>query len=1116
MTVTASAHPRSVGKYTLLRCLSGPDKTPGTETPPEARAAAPRAPLAEIAQVTPGASYLAADAHAGQLRVLRVLSAASDAARTPDLDQARLLTRISHPNLLQVIEVDCTAPPERIAYVVTEYLTGRDLRAVSARASARRLPVSAALFIAREVARGLAAVHGHGLVHGALTPRRILCGWRGEVKVTGLGAPHTAAEPASEGEASPEREHAAYTAPELRQGAPASPASDVYSLGVVLWELLTGALPDAAADAAPHTLAELSPDAPASLEQVVQRAIAESPEARFDTAEALRQALSRELLRVAPDLDAADLAQLLRERYGEEIDIEQSEHEWLLDTAWNALPRRPTTGRPASGASPLGALHAAHWLDLDAPPARPPTGTGPVARTASPATVRPATPAPAAATLRRPVLSPEARIAESPLIEGRYRLRRLVGVGGMGAVFEAEHVAIGKRVAVKILHPQFSQHADLVERLRREAQAAARLGHPGIAAVHDFGRTDDGSAYLVMEFLDGTDLGAVLRAQRKLPEARVLHIAIQAVRALAAAHRAGIVHRDLKPENIFLVSPRDWPPPSSQSREGERAGVPEPVDDEAADMVKVLDFGIAVQLEEEAPARPNSRPEWRSAPPVSAGPPAAAATRPARLTSPGLTVGTPEYMAPEQAMGQAVDARADIYAVGALLYEMLCGQVPFSARTAPELLTLKTSLPAPPLRSIEASVSVTLEAVVQRCLEREPALRPQSMEDLERSLVVAAVELGVAIAPQTSGARSGRLLIGEPGGAPRARPSVSSPLPARSESKPGASSSSSPSPMGTSGGRSAEPDDAAETRRIVRESGDALGLGGTALPAVPAGAALRTRKRWTRTAIALGVATGLIVVGFGTARYIQKRQREQTAPPAGLEAARGPAQGDTPPPGPLGTLSSVQRAAPAIVGAPRPEAARGDTAMLVEWARRAAAGGRYTAPPGDNLVELLRRIETESPHSAEAGQLRLQAEASLLARAADLLKRHRPLDALQAYRALTALGASPKALAAFPRMELAQQLATFSRASLRKRSEPAQLAAAASVELGPSLPSAYLASAEAMLAQGKREAAAAAYRRVLELHPHPTERRQAEIGLQRLARLAPPHPAPVRHPPPRR
>src|SRR5262249_47223224 len=235
------------------------------------------------------------------------------------------------------------------------------------------------------------------------------------------------------------------------------------------------------------------------------------------------------------------------------------------------------------------------------------------------------------------------------IVDGRYRVERVLGTGGMGAVYEAEHIEIGKKVAIKVLHPQFSQQADLVARFRREARAASKVGHPNIVDVTDSGTTQAGAVYFVMERLDGVHLGDVLRHQRRIAFDRAVVIGVQVCRALAAALAAGIIHRDLKPENVFLTS-----------RDGN------------ADFVKILDFGIAKQ------DMGNQN-------------------LPRRLTTPGVAMGTPEYMAPEQAAGKSIDGRVDIYAVGAILYEMLTGEPPHAGANAMEVITKKaTEAPTPP------------------------------------------------------------------------------------------------------------------------------------------------------------------------------------------------------------------------------------------------------------------------------------------------------------------------------------------------------------------------------------------------------------------------------------
>ena len=802
--------PRPVGKYALLRLLDEPSPrggraadhsgflaanlvgTSAVEAGADAVAALLLPPAPPPAERSPAALYLASEAAIDKPRAVLVLP--SVASARPDLEGARQLCGLVHPNLLQVLDA---GRADAELFIASEWLIGCDLAELLARAAEKpaRIPIATALYLAREVARGLHAEHTHGgplAAHGGVAPSNILCGHGGEVKLmhrerleqllAGALPDEAGAETGVPRPMLPPPRVRAYQAADQAWGAAATRRGDVYALGAVLWELLTrrrlheddpallaldlgtsglASRPIAnipiSIDGEPDPLDVTVPqpgilvppsayarDVPPSVDALVLRALDPRPEERFASAEELRQALSRELARLAPELSDSEsgcVAALLREVLGDELAHKCAEHEWLLESARTLWGR----GRPPSGGRPTAEASRSPWPERSSP-----------LPSLSALTVPPELAKTQPGPPRRPVQSPEERLDREQLIDGRYRLRRLIGVGGMGAVYEAEHTAICKRVALKILHPQFSKHADLIERLRREAQAASRIGHPNIVDVTDFGRTDDGSAYLAMEYLHGTDLGAILRARGRIPEPRTLHIGVQLVRALAAAHRVGIIHRDLKPENVFLVDPVDW-----TEAEGARLEF-ESVPSLGQDLVKVLDFGIAMQQTESVP-----RPVPRAA----------------RLTSPGLTVGTPEYMAPEQAMGLKVDPRADIYAVGTMLYEMLCARVPFIAASVPELLTFKTCQDAPPPHLWLPAISPPFEAVILRCLARDPSARPQSMEELERELIMVATEQGIVLDPMRSGAMSSRAYLnserptsGAASGAVRPPAGVSSPV----------------------------------------------------------------------------------------------------------------------------------------------------------------------------------------------------------------------------------------------------------------------------------------------------------------------------------------------------
>jgi serine/threonine-protein kinase len=274
----------------------------------------------------------------------------------------------------------------------------------------------------------------------------------------------------------------------------------------------------------------------------------------------------------------------------------------------------------------------------------------------------------------------------------RYKLLRKVGEGAVGEVYEAEHVLIHRKVAVKVLQRRIANNRDAIARLQREAESTTGLGHPNIVDSFDFGYSDDGHVYLVMEWLDGENLDQVL-SREKVDVQTALDIAAQAAAGLAEAHEHGVIHRDLKPANLFITHDR-----AGQLR------------------VKVLDFGIAKLALHET-----------------------------RLTGTGVLIGTPNYMAPEQAFGEEVDARTDIYALGVMLYEMLTGSVPFTAETPVAVLHQHTAVApvAPSRRAPDRRITPEVEAIVLRCLAKKPQDRYDSMPEV----VAALAEAGAVVEP---------------------------------------------------------------------------------------------------------------------------------------------------------------------------------------------------------------------------------------------------------------------------------------------------------------------------------------------------------------------------------
>ena len=283
---------------------------------------------------------------------------------------------------------------------------------------------------------------------------------------------------------------------------------------------------------------------------------------------------------------------------------------------------------------------------------------------------------------------------------GNYRLVDVLGTGGMGAVYLAEHVYIGTRSAVKVLHEHIAVDSDAVARLLQEARAAAAIGHGNIVAVSDFGETPDGSAYIVMEYVQGRPLDALLEESAPLPLFRAINIVNQIGSGLGAAHDKGIVHRDLKPENVMLLEC------SGRRKIVRRHGdAPPTVEMEASyDYVKLLDFGVAKILDADL----------------------------SRQTLSGLVIGTPQYMAPETARGKGgIDHRIDIYALGVLFFEMLTGKLPFDASTPMEMMLAHCQKPVPRLheRNPDAEVTPAAEALIRRAMAKDPAERPQRMHD---------------------------------------------------------------------------------------------------------------------------------------------------------------------------------------------------------------------------------------------------------------------------------------------------------------------------------------------------------------------------------------------------
>src|SRR6185369_14625528 len=273
-------------------------------------------------------------------------------------------------------------------------------------------------------------------------------------------------------------------------------------------------------------------------------------------------------------------------------------------------------------------------------------------------------------------------------LNGTYIVEGILGEDGMGRVYRARHTRIpSKEFAIKVLRPEFTRNPDVVTRFRREAEAAACIQHPNVVGVYDVDTAEDGQSYMVCEYLKGRDLADEIAQAGCLGISAAVHVAIEVCKALEAAHARGVVHRDLKPHNVFLLA-------------DETGEVP------VRPVVRVLDFGLSRFVD--APGT--------------------------QLTQTGVIMGTPAYMAPEQADGTGVDARTDVYGLGAVLFTALCGRPPFEDDTLQAIVLAVLTQEAPLVRTRNSVVPENLELVIQRAMSRKREERYQTMTDLRRAL----------------------------------------------------------------------------------------------------------------------------------------------------------------------------------------------------------------------------------------------------------------------------------------------------------------------------------------------------------------------------------------------
>jgi serine/threonine protein kinase len=397
-----------------------------------------------------------------------------------------------------------------------------------------------------------------------------------------------------------------------------------------------------------------------------------------------------------------------------------------------------------------------------------------------------------------------APVREGDVLDDKYRVEKVLGQGGIGIVVAAKHLQLDRKVALKFLLPEILANAEIVARFSREARAAARLKSEHVTQVLDVGKLENGAPYMVMEYLEGCDLSRLLQAKGRLGVDEAVTYVVQACSAIAEAHAAGIVHRDLKPANLFLTTAADGSP-----------------------RIKVLDFGIS-----------KSTIAMESMAAVS-------------LTSSSAVIGTPLYMSPEQMQSaRGVDGRADVWSLGAILYELIAGGPPFMAHSLPQLCIAVMQQEPRPLSEVRSNVPEGLSAVVTRCLTKERSVRFASV-----------IELAEALAPFAPGdqqhivRRISRASVPAPDPTTDVADDVHATLPAGADPKAKAAESrlaQTPQSGATIPLDQASPEALAAVRRSSAAS---------SAPVVP----LRRSPAWVWIAAAVGLVSAVVVVVLVTA-----------------------------------------------------------------------------------------------------------------------------------------------------------------------------------------------------------------------------------------------------------
>ena len=619
------------------------------------------------------------------VKIIRRDHAADKSFLARFFDEARVQAQLQHHGVAQVLEAatDTTGEP----YVVVEFVEGRSLGEVRARASHAGVAIEWPDAVAMGVSAAEALAHVHertdstgkplGIVHRDLSPQNIMIGYGGDLKLIDFGTAR----------AENRRCHTisgvvfakpGYVAPEIAAGNGGDSRVDLYALGIILWELLAGRrflegdptehLALVAKDERRPPPVAKQAGAPPRLDDFIAKLTAHKMEERYESARQVASDLVKLLATCGPLPNGergvrARTGHMMQRLYPAEPGKSRAEFDSLVKAArWAGTEESSPNAAVATEASPKA----------------PALGSSPV----------PSMP---------PPRSPLQSITDGDpnvLVGTRYRILGTIGSGAMGTVYEAQHVDLLRRVALKVLSQDRAMITD-VAAFRREAQAIATVTHPNLVMIHDFGESADGRPYCAMELLDGETLEQRLIQEVRLDWREAVKIGILACRGLAAAHAVGVVHCDLKPANLFVTKGVT----GDVGLRGRHAGE-----------LKILDFGIARMASE--------------------------AHKPGDGEGEFAITGTPEYMAPEQGRSGVVDARADVYALGCVLYELCTGRRPFVAGSAVALVEMKRKTTPEPMRvrSRTLGLPAALDRVVLKALAPDPSHRHGSAEELRQEL----------------------------------------------------------------------------------------------------------------------------------------------------------------------------------------------------------------------------------------------------------------------------------------------------------------------------------------------------------------------------------------------